>query len=110
MICYACRRGGPWSARHEVRGAVAAPERAAATLGGGGRGPIARPRRDTGRGPGGRDDGDHGALWGGRAGGGRGGVAGRSGPGTGRRPEAGGADPAGWGGSAAEQGRAGRAG
>src|SRR5215207_6160329 len=34
--------GGPWSTRHQVRGVVAAPQRAPAALGVGGRGAVAR--------------------------------------------------------------------
>src|SRR3954454_2490048 len=65
-ICYARRRRGPRSARHQVRGDAAASERAAAAVGAGMRGPAAGARRGGRGGGGGRGQPDHGAARGGR--------------------------------------------
>src|SRR3954449_9766361 len=65
-ICYARRRRGPRSARHQVRGAAAASERAAAAVGAGMRGPAAGARRGGRGGGGGQGQPHHGAARGGR--------------------------------------------
>src|SRR4051794_10988437 len=74
-ICYGRRRVGSRPARHQVRGAAAASERAAAAIGAGLRGPSAG-ARGRGRGRGGRPgQPDHGAPRRHRAGPRRGGAA-----------------------------------
>src|SRR4051794_41976988 len=76
---YGDHGGGHVSARLPVRGAAATSERAAAALGGGCRGPVARSRWGARCRSGLRDERDHRAAWGGGVGGGGGSVFGRPG-------------------------------
>src|SRR6266568_1760179 len=87
MLRYGDLVGCPWSARVEVRGAVASSERASAAVAAGGGGPVAGAWRGPGRRPGRGGEREHrprGRL---RAGGGPGSVPGRPCETGGRGPQ-----------------------